>query len=242
MVIVNADDFGMNESCSRAICEAFRLGLVTDTTMMANGRYFDEAVRLAKENGFFDKIGIHLNLTEGEPLTEEIKAFPEYVRDGRFHKQRDMTKPPTRELESAVYAELRAQIEKLRDAGIAITHADSHHYVHTTESVIDVAVKVLKEYSIRKVRLRLNLGDVPDTEKSEVINQRLRNEGFVTVKHFVKLAHTKQSGIPDNTEILVHPDYDRYGRLIDRRGVENGCPVGEPIPKLNTALGSYAEL
>ena len=230
MVIVNADDFGMNESCSRAICEAFRLGLVTDTTMMANVRYFDEAVRLAKENGFFDKIGIHLNMTEGEPLTEEIKAFPEYVRE------------PTRELESAVYAELRAQIEKLRDAGIAITHADSHHYVHTTESVIDVAVKVLKEYSIRKVRLRLNLGDVPDTEKSEVINQRLRNEGFVTVKHFVKLAHTKQSGIPDNTEILVHPDYDRYGRLIDRRGVENGCPVGEPIPKLNTALGSYAEL
>jgi len=55
MVIINADDFGMSESCSRAIALAFEKGLVTDTTMMATGDFFDEAVGLAKEQGFLDR-------------------------------------------------------------------------------------------------------------------------------------------------------------------------------------------
>lgn len=36
-VIINADDFGQTESCTRAIYEAFQKGLITDTTMVANG-------------------------------------------------------------------------------------------------------------------------------------------------------------------------------------------------------------
>ena len=43
-VIINADDFGLNEHCSLAIAEAFKKGLITDTTMVANGEYFDDAV------------------------------------------------------------------------------------------------------------------------------------------------------------------------------------------------------
>lgn len=36
--IINADDFGQTESCTRAIYEAFQKGLITDTTMVANGK------------------------------------------------------------------------------------------------------------------------------------------------------------------------------------------------------------
>ena len=67
MIIINADDFGLNKSCSQAIALAFSEELVTDTTIMANGEYFDDAVKLAEKHGFFDKIGIHLNITEGKP-------------------------------------------------------------------------------------------------------------------------------------------------------------------------------
>ena len=41
--IINADDFGLHKSCSRAIAEAFSLSLITDTTMCANGDFFAHA-------------------------------------------------------------------------------------------------------------------------------------------------------------------------------------------------------
>ena len=72
MIIINGDDFGMNRRCSTAIAAAFDKGLITDTTMMANGDCFEYAVALAREKGFFDRIGIHFNLTEGTPLTKGI--------------------------------------------------------------------------------------------------------------------------------------------------------------------------
>ena len=36
MTIINADDFGLSESATNAITEAFRKGLISDTTMLAN--------------------------------------------------------------------------------------------------------------------------------------------------------------------------------------------------------------
>ena len=85
-LIINADDYGLWEHNSRAIAAAMKQGLITDTTMMATGEWFDEATSLAKEAGFADRIGIHLNLTEGEPLTDEMKNCPAFVENGRFHK------------------------------------------------------------------------------------------------------------------------------------------------------------
>ena len=52
--------------------------------------------------------------------------------------------------------------------------------------------------------------------------------------------------IPDNTEILVHPDYDGNGVLIDRRGVRDGIPFGNPLIDLSgdesIVLKGYSQL
>ena len=45
-LIINADDFGMNESCNRAIVLAFQKGIITDTTLMANGHAYVHAIEL----------------------------------------------------------------------------------------------------------------------------------------------------------------------------------------------------
>ncbi|MBQ1453116.1 MAG: ChbG/HpnK family deacetylase [Ruminococcus sp.] len=85
-IIINADDYGLNERNSKAIAQAFENGLITNTTVLANGEYLDEALALAREKNFFDKLGVHLNLTEGEPLTEDIKSCPRFVSGGVFNK------------------------------------------------------------------------------------------------------------------------------------------------------------
>ncbi len=55
-VIINGDDFGMNKRCTLAIAQAFGEGLITDTTIMANGELFDYALSLARQQGFSDRI------------------------------------------------------------------------------------------------------------------------------------------------------------------------------------------
>ena len=38
--------------------------------------------------------------------------------------------------------------------------------------------------------------------------------------------------IPDDLEIMVHPDFDRNGELIDRTGFSDGYPVGKRLTRL----------
>lgn len=247
-VIVNADDFGLNERNSAAIAEAFEKGLITDTTLLANGEYFDGAVALAKERGFFDRIGIHLNLTEGAPLTESIKSCPRFVTDGRFNKSYDRKKPLTKAEKAAIYQELSAQAEKIESAGIHITHADSHHHIHTALFIAPIAARVCREYGVHKIRLHRNAGQIPFVKRivKKRCNRWLVKQGFITTDFFAYVMDIDGFDVPDSTEIMVHPDYDKDGRLIDRRGMADGSPVGNPIPRYaegeTIILRGYTEL
>ena len=51
---------------------------------MVNMPYVDEAVRISKDNGFSDKVGLHLNLVEGRPLTENIRDTVLCDENGMF--------------------------------------------------------------------------------------------------------------------------------------------------------------
>ena len=244
-IIINADDFGLNEHCSKAIAQTFREGLITDTTMMATGEYFDEAVELAKEQGFIDRIGVHLNLTEGEPLTEEIKRFPEFVTDDMFNKQYKRTKPLSKAAKDAIYIELTAQVEKIQNAGIQITHADSHHHIHTAIFIAPIVFQICKKYDITKIRLFRNIGKTYKTNRNvvDIFNRQLITQGFITTSYFAYVDDIILEDIPNNTEILLHPDYDVNGVLIDRRKTVNSFPVGTVFSDLdflqNYSVGSY---
>ncbi|MBQ6154068.1 MAG: ChbG/HpnK family deacetylase [Ruminococcus sp.] len=248
VVIINADDFGLNEHCSKAIAEAFSKELVTDTTMMATGEYFEEAVTLSKEQGFCDKIGIHFNLTEGEPLTEDIKNCDNFVRNGRFHKEYNRLKPLSSYEKQAIYKELSAQAKKIEDAGIKIMHADSHHHVHTAIYVAPIVARVCKEHDINKIRLHRNLGQISSVKRlvKKKYNHWLKNQGFITTDYFAYVMDIEDMPIPDGTEIMVHPDYDANGVLIDRKGMTDGIPFGEAlkdfVKERQVILGGYTKL
>lgn len=246
-VIVNADDFGLNERNSKAIAEAFEKGLITDTTMLANGEYFDKALALAKQKGFFDKIGIHLNITEGVPLTTGILDCPRFVTNGRFNKRYDRTKRLTDAEKTAIFQELDAQVKKLQSAGIQITHADSHHHIHTGIFVAPIAAQVCKKHGINKIRLHRNLGHISLIKRivKKKYNNWLRRQGFVTTEYFAYVMDIDGAAVPDNTEIMVHPDYDKSSTLIDRSGMENSIPTGKPLPDYrgkNVILRGFVDL
>jgi len=229
-IIINGDDYGMNESVSRAIARAFREGLITHTTMLATGAYFDAAILLAREEGFLDRIGVHFNLTEGEPLTEDIRRIADFVTDGRFNKRYLSHPRPLNPVErEAVLNELTVQAERLENAGVRAVHADSHHYIHTYSEIAPIVAALCAQRGIRRIRLNRTF-DMP--ERPCITEGRMDNGfwrgRFDTTERFGRLADVRD-GIPDDTEVMVHPDFDRSGMLIDRTGMQDGYPTGERL-------------
>lgn len=234
-IFINGDDFGMSKSCSLAIAEAIEKGLIDGTTMMANGEYFEEAVTLSASRGFSGKIGVHLNLTEGAPLTGEIKTVKAFVNDGQFHKEYlKNPRPLTEREQAAVCAELAAQINRIRQAGINAVRADSHHYIHTFVHIAPLVAKVCKESEIKRIRINrtFDTPDRPMITEGRIENSFWRAQDFETTAHFGRLSDITPGNIPADTEIMVHPDYDKNGVLIDRTGTAHGCPAGARIIRI----------
>ena len=82
-LIVNADDLGWTDGVNRGILEAFHHGIVTSTSLLANGAAFAggvEAARLAPGLG----VGVHLNLSDGPPVAERETITSLLNDDGEF--------------------------------------------------------------------------------------------------------------------------------------------------------------
>src|SRR5260370_42001074 len=68
-LIVNADDFGLTENVNRGILDAHREGIVTRTTLLANGMAFESAVA-AGEPFYRPRVGGAPKPTGGETGAE----------------------------------------------------------------------------------------------------------------------------------------------------------------------------
>lgn len=245
-LIINADDFGLNESCTKAICQAFSESLITDTTMVANGTAFVEAVECIQKLGLQNKIGIHFNLTEGKPLTRAIASMPSFSENGAFHGKINRVKQLSKAEKSAVYEELSAQVEKLEQAGIEITHADSHHHIHTGIFIAPLFARVCKEHGINKVRLHRNIGSISKVKRivKKLYNHWLHTEGFKTTEFFGSMEDVECVGVRDDLEIMVHPEFDQHGKLIDKVDELYGHAVGRQLvlPAREFIMRGYKDL
>lgn len=225
--IVNGDDFGKNGAVNRAITECFERRILTGTTLMVNMPGADEAVGLAYEYGFEEAVGLHLNLTSGIPLTDEIKRCRRFCRkNGHFNAEFEQHTASrlsiTREESRALSVEIEAQIQKYIGYGLPTRHLDSHHHVHTDRSVMKVLMPLLKKYNIRSVRLSRNLFKKINPAKKiykDLFNNRLKREIAVTTDYFGSYADLKNAGksIRDGSsvEIMLHPMYDDKNLLTD---------------------------
>jgi chitin disaccharide deacetylase len=153
-LIVNADDFGLTEQVSRGILDAHHEGIVTSTTLMANGGAFDTAASMGRRAPHLG-IGVHLNLTDGAPVSPGWSIPSLADRWGRLHLSpgRLLQGVVTRQVNLAdVETELRRQVKKVFGAGISPTHLDGHKHVQVLPGVSDIVIRLAQEFSIRSVR------------------------------------------------------------------------------------------
>src|SRR3981081_4431808 len=82
-LIVNADDLGWTDGVNRGILEAFHHGIVTSTSLLANGAAFDGGVEAARSAPGLG-VGVHLNLSDGPPVADREIATSLLNNDGEF--------------------------------------------------------------------------------------------------------------------------------------------------------------
>ncbi|HEY5219353.1 MAG TPA: ChbG/HpnK family deacetylase [Gemmatimonadaceae bacterium] len=224
-LIVTADDFGMSQSRNRAIFESLGNRHVTHASMIVNLAAFEPAVKLARSGGFEDRIGLHLNLTQGRPLTKAMTACPRFCAEGRFRfpmPGRGIW-PLSRRERAAVAEETRAQMSLLRDAGFPITYLDSHHHVHLELNLAPIILPIVREFGVPRMRSPgysgLTYGMLLGTK--EVLGRRyLELHRFLHTRFFgdIALARTLvaqrgRDALP--IEVMTHPNLNGEGVVVD---------------------------
>lgn len=154
-IIVNADDFGMNKVVNEEIMKSYLDGILTSASIMANGDCFDHAIDLAMNNQELD-VGIHLTMTKEKPVLSSKYVKSIVDSEGKllstsniFARRYFSGKISLLEVES----ELTAQIEKVINTGIKISHIDSHQHLHILPDIAEITVRLAQKYSIKFIRL-----------------------------------------------------------------------------------------
>ncbi len=152
-LIVNADDFGYTSGVNRAIVEAHSHGVVTSSTLMANGPAFAEATRLARTVPKLS-VGCHVVLTDGVPVLTAAQ-LPSLTTNSHFRD--GMMTFAARSIAGRmnadeIIAEASAQIRKLQSAGIAVSHIDTHKHTHLFPGVLRPLLRAAAACGVRAVR------------------------------------------------------------------------------------------
>jgi predicted glycoside hydrolase/deacetylase ChbG (UPF0249 family) len=213
-VVLHADDFGQSAAVNEGILRGFDRGLLTSTSLLANAPAVGPAISawrtlmrrqqagmLASANSReqlgdaplpFD-LGVHLNLTQGRPLTAD--RYPPQLLDeaGRFpgvlHVFRRLRGPVSADTDLAIRAELSAQIQRLADHGLGPTHLNGHQYVEMIPRVAAHVPGLLERFGIRVLRV----ADEPGLTRSTLAqNGRVDVWLLALIKrHFAKLLRVR---------------------------------------------------
>ena len=242
-LIINADDFGLNEQINRAIILSFKKGLCSSTTLMPNMPGFEEACQLSHENKLINHIGIHLVLRDGYPLTETIKHFPRFCdKEGRLCLSQAR---PTLNLETSekeiLAEEIRAQVKRCRDYGIPITHLDSHHGIHNQWGIATVLIPIIHEQEIPYIRISRNCGSNLGFLKrlyKYIFNRKLRLKNLTRTKYYGSIEnyihlrrHMRVVETIKSFEVMIHPIFSDKQLLID---ATNNKPLEEVIKVIDS--------
>lgn len=243
-LIINADDFGLSPAVTSGILETHAAGAVTSSSMMVQCAGWAHGVQQARATPALG-IGLHFNLLVGSPLTAAPSltdrtsgCFPSLVA----LVSRALAGVLDRD---EVVAECEAQLSAVRDAGIPVTHIDSHRHVHAVPYVRRAIAAVAARYGLPLRRpvesARWFPADIGSRAHRALVawSWRLSSPGAQATRaadHFVGIS--LQGGtrfaerltalldaLPDGTtELMVHP-----GRVDDALRAADGYTAPREI-------------
>ena len=223
LLIINNDDAGMCHAANLATIEGMEKGSITTSTIMAPCPWASEIAEYAKKNPERD-FGVHLTHTsEWRHYRWGTVASKDNVKGlldeyGYLHRSIEAVYANATPEEALI--EGRAQIQKLIDAGVPVTHIDSHM------GTVQVNLEFFKTYIqlAAEFNLPMRMASWETMERVGKGNGKIRDElkalGFVFTDYYIfdeveggtyGKANTKEFWIniiknlkPGITELFIH--------------------------------------
>lgn len=247
-IIINADDFGINQTVTSEIERMIELGAISSTTIMANGESLDEVSRYASLHPEIS-FGVHLCLSEFSSLTKSHTLHRYGITDenGDFVRKAIFgIKDVPIDLQEALREELTAQIEIVKSLNIPLSHCDSHHHVHTIPALRDVFTQVVKEEGFSKLRLSTQFHSlrlkvhICAWAKQKCCNNYFKKYFTTTDKFFSYSTFLSLQKYPKdiNVELMCHPGHPGEHYKAEIKQVENKILQN----RLDFKMISYNEL
>ncbi|HEY6420680.1 MAG TPA: ChbG/HpnK family deacetylase [Candidatus Binataceae bacterium] len=257
LLIVNADDFGMSDEVNRAIVCGLTDGVLTSASAMVSAAAFPAVVEFSKKHRQAD-IGIHLTLTSEWDDNRWGPVAPTTtvpsLADGDSTMWRNAGTLYRRASIVEVEIELRAQIDTALNAGLDVSHLDSHMFTMHSGNLpyCDLYARLGDEYSLpirAASALLLSIG-LTSSARHPVLPLRgakralLLRSGFASV---LKAARKRRVLFPDNLVIMGPTDsamaVSFWSEVIDRlpAGVtEIYCHPAIPTPEIRRYVTDIA--
>jgi predicted glycoside hydrolase/deacetylase ChbG (UPF0249 family) len=265
-LVVNADDLGLTVGVNDGIFDAHDRGILTSASIFANAHATNDALGRALQRPSLG-VGCHLALVDGQPTLPPTRVPSLIEDDGRF---RHSWKPfivscllgrvSLREVEQ----ELTAQIDRIRSAGVTLTHLDAHKHVHAYPPIFAIVTRLAERFRIPVVRVPFERwsslsGDT--VQKRTARSQAFMNAAMlpwawrdyrsaaragVRTPNFIGRTHTGVLSAealaamvralpPGVTELMVHPGYvDEALALLNTRLLDARAEEVDLLTDANT--------
>lgn len=221
LLIIHADDLGVTHSENKASIKAMQEGCVNSASIMVPCPWFPEIADFAKKNPEMD-FGLHLTLTsewkhfKWGPTTSK-DAVASLVNDkGYFYDL--VPKVAEHGDPEHVKIEIRNQVKKALDAGINVTHLDTHMgTLFATPAFAKAYIEVGQEFKL-PVLMTVESDEIP--EEFETVFELLGPQDVVVDRILTALPEDFSQGMeqfytktfnqlePGLNCLLIHTAYD----------------------------------
>lgn len=214
-LIVNADDCNLTPGVTRGILLAHDRGIVTSTTVLINLPLEEATVRELQRRRNLG-VGLHLNVTLGNPLTKLSHVSSLVKREGRFQRPAEYFKkmPSAKEVLREYEAQTRLFEKRF---GRKPDHLDTHHHLHDHPPFFSAISEVARRWKIPIRRSRIfQLSEsakvLRGLKTTDYLFGNLEAHSFWQPEPFLGIIRNLPEG---TSEIACHPGFcDRQLREI----------------------------
>ncbi len=208
LLIINADDCNLTPKVTEAILSAHETGIVTSTTFMVNLPISESLVRDildAKKLG----LGLHLNITLGEPVAKKALVKGLIQKNGQFRKQKEYFEKGFPKV-GEITEEFRAQLQRFVKTFKRLpTHVDVHHHMHDHLPFLEALYAIARKHAlpVRWTRL-LSEPEIKDRFKPiKTTDHFYGNLDPHTYWTEEVLRHLLFTLLPGTSEVMCHPGW-----------------------------------
>jgi len=154
-IIITSDDFGLSPGVNAAVEKGWRDGILTCASIMPGGASYSEAVKIAGRNPGL-QVGLHLTLVQGKAVLPPSQ-IPDLVNEAGEFSNNPVTAGMRYFFDKGLYKqllrEIEAQIQRVVDSGLPLSHIDGHLNIHLHPTVFAFLTELMPRYGITSFRL-----------------------------------------------------------------------------------------